>query len=71
MTTDQEKHFCLNCNCELTENEAFETLDCGCPFCGQRKGFITLDGGRSPAQLPESYLDNYLMLITNKKAARQ
>ena len=61
MNEIQERHYCINCNWELTEDETFETFSSGCPYCGEKKGFITLSNGMQPFKLPDTYLDNYLL----------
>lgn len=62
-----EKHFCVNCNWELTAKETFFTISGGCKFCGQTKGFITLSDGQKPLKLPDTYLDNYLASLKQKQ----
>ena len=67
MNEKQERHFCLNCNWELTEDEAIETLTDGCPYCGAKKGFLSLSDGMKPLRLPDTYLDNYLLVLQREK----
>ena len=67
MTDKTERHFCINCERELTEEEAFFTISGGCRFCGATKGFITLSDGLEPIKLSDDYLDNYLTFLKQRE----
>ncbi len=61
----KEIHFCRNCNQELTENEAYDTFDKGCKYCGAKEGFISFEDDQDMVKDSTSYLDLYLQTLKN------
>ena len=60
---NDEKHYCKNCNRALSEDEAYNTLDKGCKYCGAVKGFVSFGGSFTPSTLPKGYLACYLQML--------
>ncbi len=69
MTDLKEKHFCNNCNQELTENEAYDTFDKWCKFCGAKDGFITFEDTQNISKNHTSYVYLYLETLKNSQSS--